>query len=108
MRIDIFHHDDTATGRRLSDIERALDRLTFRLERHMAKLDEDLDKILASVTSEDTKLDSLIALTTELKRRVDEIVAGTVTPEQQAKLDAIFAAVADNPDRVQAAIDANT
>lgn len=67
-----------------------------------------LDDLVAAATAEDTKIDSLIALTAQLKAKVDEIVAGALTPDQQAKIDAAFAAISDNPDRIQAAIDANT
>lgn len=67
-----------------------------------------LDDLVAAATAEDTKIDSLIALVQALKAKVDEIVAGMLTPEQQAKIDAAFAAIGDNPERIQAAIDANT
>lgn len=67
-----------------------------------------LDEILTTVTAEDTAIDSLIVLVQGLKAQLDSVLAGNLTPEQQAKVDAIFAAVTDNPDRIQAAIDANT
>ena len=102
MRIEIFHHDDTATGRRLSDIERALTRLDYRMEKIMATLDD----LVAAAAAEDTKIDSLIALVVALKAKVDAIPG--LTAEQQAKIDAAFASITDNPDRIQQAIDANT
>lgn len=80
------------------------DRINRRLDKIMATLDD----LVAAATAEDTKIDSLIALTAQLKAKVDEIVAGALTPDQQAKIDAAFAAISDNPDRIQAAIDANT
>lgn len=67
-----------------------------------------LDELVAAAEAEDSKIDSLISLVETLKAKVDEIVAGALTPEQQAKLDAAFASISDNPDRIQAAIDANT
>lgn len=67
-----------------------------------------LDEVLATVTAEDTAIDSLVALVEGLKAQLDAVLSGELTPAQQAKVDAIFAAVTDNPDRIQAAIDANT
>ncbi len=72
------------------------------------KLMATLDDLVAAASAEDTKIDSLIALVMELKAKVDAIVAGELTPAQQAQIDAAFAAISDNPDRIQAAIDANT
>lgn len=65
-----------------------------------------LDELVAAAQAEDTKLDSLIALVEALKAKIDAIPG--ITPEQQAKIDEAFAAISDNPDRIQAAIDANT
>jgi len=67
-----------------------------------------LDDLVAAATSEDTKIDSLIALVVELKAQVDAIVSGELSAADQAKLDAAFAAITDNPQRIQDAIDANT
>lgn len=86
---------------------RLLVKLSDRLERMETKM-ATLDDLVSAATAEDTKIDSLIALVQALKAKVDEVVAGTLTPEQQAKIDAAFAAIGDNPDRIQAAIDANT
>lgn len=90
--------------------ELALDVRSLRkfVEKRMAKLDDDLDAIFAKVEATETKIGSAIALLEALKAKVDAIVGGSITPAQQAKLDAIFAGVSDDPDKLQAAIDANT
>lgn len=98
MRVHHYHHFDDAT------IFRIAREITMRMEKIMATL-EDLE---AAAEAEDTKIDSLIALTAALKEQVDGALAGVLTPAQQAKVDKIFAAISDNPDRIQAAIDANT
>jgi Spy/CpxP family protein refolding chaperone len=67
-----------------------------------------LDELVEAAQAEDTKIDSLVALTERLHQKVLDALSGTLTPEQQAKIDEAFAAIADNPDRIQAAIDANT
>lgn len=88
----------------INSLKRAARLNSTRMQKSMATLDD----LVAAATDEDTKIDSLIALTTELKAKVDAIVSGSLTPEQQEKIDAAFAAISDNPDRIQAAIDANT
>lgn len=65
-----------------------------------------LDELVAAAKAEDTKIDSLIALVVTLKAKIDAIPG--ITPEQQAQIDEAFAAISDNPDRIQAAIDENT
>lgn len=67
-----------------------------------------LDDVLAGVADESTKEDSLIALVTNLKTQLDQILAGGLTPAAQAKVDALFASVTANVNKVQTAIDANT
>lgn len=89
---------------RLVNLDWAVRLGNVKLENVMATLDD----LVAAATNEDTKIDSLIALVQELKAKVDAIVSGELSPEQQAKLDAAFAAISDNPDRIQAALDANT
>lgn len=89
----------------------AFNKLLSRQSRILTKLEAimaTLDDLVAAAENEDTKLDSLIALTVEIKRKLDEALAGVLTPEQQAKVDAVFAAISDNPQRIQDAIDANT
>lgn len=51
-----------------------------------------LDEALAVVTEESTVADSLVVLTYQIKALLDEALAGVLTPEMQAKVDAIFEA----------------
>lgn len=67
-----------------------------------------LDEVLADVADESTKIDSLSTLVAGIKAQLDAILAGGVTPEVQAKVDALFAGIEANKAKVQAAIDANT
>lgn len=90
--------------RREARLSHKLNRLLDRSDNIMATLDD----LVSAAAAEDTKIDSLIALVEALKAKVDAIVAGELSPEQQAKIDAAFASITDNPDRIQAAIDANT
>lgn len=72
------------------------------------KMAETLDSIFQKVTSTGTVEDSLIALLTGVKGQLDAALAGGITPAQQAKMDAIFAAVSNQSDKAAAAIVANT
>lgn len=88
--------------RRIDRIEDKSNRILHNQEKIMATVDD----LVAAAQAEDTKIDSLIALVIALKAKVDAIPG--LTPEQQAAIDAAFASISDNPDRIQAAIDANT
>lgn len=66
-----------------------------------------LDETLAKVTETRGRINSLTALTAGIKARLDEILAGALTPEQQAKVDAVFAEVDAAKDDVDTAINAN-
>lgn len=68
---------------------------------------QTLDQILTDVTDEGTQIDSLVALTAGIKAQLDEVLAGALTPAQQEKVDAIFAAVENNKGKVVDAINAN-
>lgn len=72
------------------------------------KMENTLDATLADVQSESTVIDGLITLTAGIKSQLDAVLAGALTPDQQAKVDAIFAAVEENKEKVSAAITANT
>lgn len=98
LRIHHFHHIDET---QITRIERLI---TKELRNIMATLDE----LVAAAEAEDTKIDSLIAMMGKLKEKVSAAVGGALSPAQQAKVDAAFASISDNPDRIQAAIDANT
>lgn len=67
-----------------------------------------LDDVISDITDLSSKEDGLITLTSGIKAQLDAVTQGSLTPEQQAKVDAIFAAVEDRKTTVQAAIDANT
>jgi hypothetical protein len=67
-----------------------------------------IKEVLADVQDEKTVDDSLIVLTTAIKKQLDDLIAGGLTPEQQADVDAIFQQVEDNKAAVAAAILANT
>jgi beta-phosphoglucomutase-like phosphatase (HAD superfamily) len=53
-------------------------------------LNDDLDRIMASVTEENTIIDSVEAFIAALKQQVIDATSGAVSPEVQAKLDNIF------------------
>lgn len=73
-----------------------------------AKMAHSLDEVLAGVADESTKEDGLIALVTGLSAQVKELLASAKVPaDVQAKIDAVFDAVAVNSGKVQEAIDAN-
>lgn len=67
-----------------------------------------LDQVLQDVTDESTLDDSIITLLTGIKAQLDAVLAGGLTPEVQAKVDAIFTAAEANKAKVAAAIAANT
>ena len=67
-----------------------------------------LDETLAAVQAESTVDDSIIALLTGIKAQLDAVLAGGLTADAQAKVDAIFAAAQANSTKVAAAVTANT
>jgi hypothetical protein len=67
-----------------------------------------LDEMVAAASASSTKVDSLIALQVAQKAALDEALKGiTLSPEQQAKVDAVFAIDTGDAAKVQAALDAN-
>ncbi len=72
------------------------------------KMATTLDELVVDVATESTLIDSLITLTTGIKAQLDAALAGVLTPAQQAKVDAIFAAVEQKKADIAAAILANT
>lgn len=70
------------------------------------KIIATLDDLVAVASADDIKIDEVLVVLVDIKARLDAALAGELSPEQQAKVDAVFAALADNPDRIQAAIDA--
>lgn len=102
FRIDIYHHFPAA------GTDAKLDALLAKLT-NMETMMPTLDEVLAKVTEESTKIDSLATLTAGLKQQLADALADVnLTPEQQAKVDAIFAGITGNEQKVVDAIDANT
>ncbi len=89
---------------RLSRIERLIISVLKGERILMASLDEVID----DVTAEGTQIDGLTTLTAGIKAQLDAALAGALTPAQQAKIDAIFAGVEANKQKVVDAINANT
>lgn len=67
-----------------------------------------LDDVLKDVNDESTLDDSIITLLQGIKAQLDSVLAGGLTPAQQAKVDAIFSGLEANKAKVAAAITANT
>jgi len=75
----------------------------------MADTHKSLDDILQDMKDFKSRQDSLIELTNGMRQKVDDALKDVnLTPEQQAKVDAIFDEVEARKAEVQAAIDANT
>lgn len=89
----------------LNRIERKLDLLTAKENAMTAKLDQ----VVQDVQDESTVEDSLISLTTAIKAQLDAALANTsISPADQAKIDAIFTGLEANKAKLAAAITANT
>lgn len=68
-----------------------------------------LDETLAAVTAESAKDDSIIALLAGLKQQLaDALANANLSPENQAKVDAIFDQATANAAKIDTAITANT
>lgn len=68
-----------------------------------------LDDVLAGVTAEGSQIDSLTAYLKGLKDQIAAALANSgITPEVQAKIDAVFAAQQSNAAKIQAALNAGT
>ena len=78
------------------------------LRRMERRLMRTLDDVLNDVQEERTQIASLSTLTAGLRQQLKDALAGVLTPEQQAKVDAIFDGVEANKAAVVAAINANT
>lgn len=102
MRIDVFFHSET--DERFSQI---LDRLD-RIEQKETLIMASLDDTLAAVTAETTADNSIIALLNGIAAQLATALGGALSPANQAKVDAIFAAATANASAVNAAIAANT
>ena len=93
-----------------SAIQKQLDRMELLLIAILKKENEimaTLDEVLAKVTQESGSIDSLIALMEGIKQQLADALSGaTLPPEVQAKVDAVFAGVEANINKVVAAIEA--
>lgn len=78
-----------------------------RIEGELTKIMATLDETLAAVTEESGKVDSLSSLVTGIKKQLDDVLAGQLPADVQAKVDAIFAGVQANKQKVVDAINAN-
>lgn len=98
------HDEQALTHAFMHSTLQALQAILHKLEKIMASLDETL----AAVNAESTVDDSIIALLTGIKAQLDAVLAGGLTADAQAKVDAIFAAASANSAKVSAAVTANT
>ena len=109
--MDHDHHDNQET-RILHDFMRSVLEALLAIHNKLDKLVTQgalimasLDETLAAVQAESTVDDSIIAL---LQGLAAQIAAGGLSPADQAKVDAIFAAAQSNAQKVSAAVTANT
>jgi len=104
MEIQLHVHDDRETRHFLEKILEIQHLIIQKLNDMAATLDQ----ILADTADESTVIDSLATLTAGLKAQLDAVLAGNLTPDQQAKVDAIFSAVDANKAKVAKAVTDNT
>jgi hypothetical protein len=94
----------------IDSVQKQLDRMELSLILVLMKEREimaTLDEVLAKVTEESGTIDSLLALVVGLKEQLAEALSGMVLPPVvQEKVDAVFAGVQTNIDKVVAAINA--
>lgn len=80
-----------------------------RIDERIEKMGNTLDDVLAIVEATSTVEDSIITLLTGIKKQLDEVLAAGGTPsDQQAKIDAIFAKVTENKQKLSDVVVANT
>lgn len=95
--------------RKLDAIHDMVSAILLRMERKISEMARTLDETLAAVTAESTKTDSIIALLSGIEQQLKDALAGTtLTPETQAKVDAIFDAATASSAKIDAAIAAGT
>ena len=67
-----------------------------------------LDEVLAEVTDESTRLDSIQALIDGVKQQLaDALADANLSPENQAKVDAVFAGLSTNKAKIDKALNVN-
>lgn len=79
-------------------------KLYFKLEEIMATLDE----LVGAVTDETSVAESLVTLTYQIKVLLDQALSGQLTPEQQAKIDAVFNNIVTEKEKIAKAVTDNT
>ena len=90
---------------RLNHIEVKLDFIIERLD----KMSATIDQVLQDVSDESTLEDSIITLLEAIKAQLDAALANTTIPaDVQTKIDAVFAGLEANKQKVADAIKANT
>lgn len=115
---DIFHrhrHDPVeinitiaGLGELLQNEKKILEFLHL-INTKIENMAQTLDEVLQAVTDESTVDDSIIALLNGISQQLKDALAGaTLSPESQAKVDAIFAGINQNKQKVADAVTANT
>jgi Spy/CpxP family protein refolding chaperone len=91
MEINVYHHflDSKLVSRKLDEVLKIVREILRKEDLIMATLDEGL----AAVTEATTVVEGLSTLVYAIKAQLDQALAGVLTPEQQAKVDAVFAGV---------------
>jgi chromosome segregation ATPase len=96
----------------IEDISRTVQRLDQNQQAAInmrAQMAQSLDDIITDIADLGTKEDGLVALVHGLKDQLAAVIPpGTLTAEQQAKVDQIFAAVEQRKAAIQAALDEGT
>ena len=67
-----------------------------------------LDQLLTEVQEITSLEDSILAVVASIKAQLADALSGALTPENQAKVDAIFAALEANKTKLTDAVAANT
>ena len=88
----------------LARIERKLDSLIQKENTQIASIDD----LVNAVHNQTTVVAGVDALLNTLKQQIADALGGTITAEQQAKLDSAFAEVTANTQNLSDAIVANT
>ena len=90
--------------RTLSRIESKIDQLLTKETLQMATIND----LVQAVANERTLVDGVHTLVGQLRQQLTDALAGSITPEQQAKIDAAFADVQSNAAELTDALQANT
>lgn len=88
---------------RLDKIEHLLHKILTKENIIMATLDD----VISDINDETTLIESVSTLITGLEDQINALLAGALTPEQQAKVDLIFAGAEANKAKLAAALVAN-